>query len=245
MHFLRLVSTFTCLAFAAAMAIQGFSAQESLHLTKDPKVTHKVTFTIHKGTEKVGDLVLALFGETVPETVRNYVELAKMSQGYGYEKTHFHRIVKGFMIQGGDFEKGDGTGGHSIYNKGHFDDENFKVHHNKKGRLSMANSGKNTNGAQFFITTAQDCKWLDNLHVVFGQLVQGFDVLDKLDNAAVDQSKPKEEWTIASASVLDMQLQVVEDSLSGYVYFFCFCLVVAAVWAYKNIKKLAIIDIKG
>ncbi|KAF3992266.1 hypothetical protein FT663_01215 [Candidozyma haemuli var. vulneris] len=184
-----------CLVHAISIPVT-FSASELQHVQGDPKATHRVAFAITRNGQYMGELAFALFGDTTPKTVENFVALTNMSKGYGYELVTFHRIIKDFMIQGGDFENGDGTGGHSIYGK-RFPDESFEVHHNKRGRLSMANSGKDTNGAQFFITTKQDCSWLDGKHVVFGQLVGGFELLEMMENTPTDaKNKPNDKWVI-------------------------------------------------
>ncbi|CAH2354735.1 peptidyl-prolyl cis-trans isomerase B [[Candida] railenensis] len=181
---------------ALAASVSLLSAEELQHLDKDPAITHKVSFEMVQkmsDTEKVplGTLHIALFGTVVPKTVRNFVELSKGTYGFGYEGSIFHRVIPHFVIQGGDFQYASGTGGYSIYNDfGRFDDENFDLHHNKLGRLSMANAGVNTNGAQFFITHSQELSNLDGKHVVFGQLVGGFDVLDVIATTIEEKDRP-------------------------------------------------------
>ncbi|KAG0438161.1 Peptidyl-prolyl cis-trans isomerase B [Dictyocoela muelleri] len=141
---------------------------------------------VHKSSNNVekGDVIIKLFDKEVPKTVKNFLYFVEGNGKFKYEGTKFHRIIKNFMIQGGDVVNGDGTGGISIYGQ-QFDDENFIFKH-KKGVISMANRGKNTNGSQFFITTV-DTPWLNNNHVVFGEVVKGMDFIEKLQFVETDR----------------------------------------------------------
>jgi len=140
--------------------------------------------------QQLGRVVFQLFDKEVPKTAKNFRELATRQHGFGYEGSGFHRIIPGFMIQGGDFTKGNGTGGKSIYGE-KFADENFNLKHTEPGLLSMANAGKNTNGSQFFITTITT-SWLDNAHVVFGKVKEGYEHIKTVEGYGSNSGTPKD-----------------------------------------------------
>lgn len=175
-------------------------------------VTQRVNFKIKQDRgikndpsddSDMGHIIIGLFGEAVPLTVENFYTLALGSKflGNGYKGAPFTSVIPNFMIQGGDFTQGDGTGGKSKWGA-EFDDENFTLKHTGPGVVSMANNGPNTNAAQFFITTVKT-PWLDGKHVVFGKVISGMDVVKAIENTRTgDGNKPVHNIYISESSLV-------------------------------------------
>lgn len=153
--------------------------------TKPEPKRDLVFIDVSINNKKFGRIVIDLFSDIAPKTCNNFRTLCNKKNKVSYLNSPFHRIIKDFMIQGGDFTNGDGTGGMSIYGN-RFEDENFILKHDRPYLLSMANAGPDTNGSQFFITTTET-PHLDGKHVVFGQVVEGFEYIDKLNTMQTDE----------------------------------------------------------
>lgn len=195
--------------FAAGMALLALfnGSTEAKKKKTDRSFSSHVFFDITIDGEAKGRIEFGLYGNQVPKTAENFRALCTGEKGMGksgkplhYKGSGFHRVIPQFMLQGGDFTNGNGTGGESIYGE-KFADENFGIKHTVKGLLSMANAGPGTNGSQFFITTVKT-PWLDGKHVVFGKVTKGMELVDLIESKGSNSGTTASKIVIADSGEL-------------------------------------------
>lgn len=201
----RCLLVLVLLSICLILAISSSKRDEERTEDEEYEVTQRVYLDVDIDGQRLGRIVIGLYGQVVPKTVENFRALCTGEKGKSasgtalhYKGTPFHRIISGFVVQGGDIVHGDGKGSESIYG-GTFPDENFKIKQSHAGTVSMANFGPDSNGSQFFITTVK-ASWLDKEHVVFGKVIQGMDTVYAIEGGAgTYNGKPRKKVIIADS----------------------------------------------
>lgn len=185
------------------------SKDAALKVRSCPQVYFDVTLGEGDDVEEIGRIVMRLRFDATPKTCENFRALCTGEKGFGYAESIFHRVIPGFMCQGGDFTNHNGTGGKSIYGE-KFEDENFKLKHTGAGVLSMANAGPGTNGSQFFLCTAQTA-WLDGKHVVFGKVISGMDVVKAVEAVGSQGGETSKKVAVKASGMLSADELIAEE----------------------------------
>jgi len=193
MYFIILLINFVFLNPIQSLEVQKMEPKQSLEVEQANLKSPIVIFETNLGL-----IELQLFPDIAPKACKNFLGLIENKK---YDGTIFHRVIKEFMIQGGD-PKGNGTGGESIWGKSFEDEVTPEKTFNKKGLLAMANAGPNTNGSQFFITTTDDASWLNNKHTIFGEVISDYEIVKKIEESKTGAAdRPLEEIKIIKASI--------------------------------------------